>query len=254
MEVKNERFRERIDEANNLISIFMPEEKTRRRHRNKMDDPKLDEKKQIAKRIRRYIYTQSERPRSTFQYACTLDKRFPVLESLSPELQRSASLMGAQRYLEKIPYLSSRFLSSDEQSLVARQCIILEFPVGEVFRMDQGVDGFGRGILVQANGLAWRSSQLKGLMSIVSRGVIGDGRVLLEDGHPGTKGVVHCLSFSLVAFIPRQAILSALARNPTAWMECARWKYLGACLVAKATRSRDEAQERTAQMPLQENN
>jgi len=240
MEVKNEMFRERIDEANDLISAFLPEEKKALgRNRNSYDHA-LDEKKRVAKRIRRYIYTQSERPRSNLRFVSSIEQAFPVLESLSPNLQRSASLMLGQKFLEKIPYLSSRFLSNDEQSLVAHQSVLLELPGGEVFPMNQGVNEYGRGILVQLNGLAWRSSNLKSKMPIVSGGVLGRGMVLLEDGHPGVRGVVGFPSFSVVMLIPRPAILSALARNPAAWKECARWWYLGASLVAKAIGSIDE--------------
>jgi len=242
MEVKKELFRERIDRANNLISIFFPEEKAARK-KDLRGDPQLVEKERVAMNIRRYIYTQSERPLSITCFVRSLEEAFPVLETLSPELQRSSCLMLMQKFFERVPYLSSRFLSSDEQSIIATRCVILELPCGETFHMQDGIDGYGRGILVQRSGLVTRQSKLVNLMPIVSGGIFGADTVLLEDGSQGTGGEIHILSFSVMVFIPRQAIVDALARNPAAWNECACWKYFGACLVEKAAQIRVEMEK-----------
>jgi hypothetical protein len=216
MAVKNELFRARIDEANQLISVFLPEEQEkrnermiissyRRRRRRRSNNNNNNnnnnsttatstnsiiqddhnslhygERKRLATRIRRYIYTQSERPVSSFRYQSNMEERFPVLTSLPPELCRSSTLMVVRRYLQEVPYLSSRFLSFHAQSLVAQRCVFLEFPPEEVYRMDKGVDGYGRGVLVQNSGLLWRTSKLCGSMPILSGGVVGDGHVLLS--------------------------------------------------------------------------
>lgn len=272
----------------------------RRRRKNRGS---LAERKQVAKRIRKYIYTQNERRRSTFRFQCLIQDKYPVLKSLSPELQRTSTLMVVQQYLQKVPYLSSRYLSWHEQSLVAQQCSILEFPAEEIFRMgpadeddDQtntnnnnaGGDGFnfnsnsvcsgngsygnysnnlgnksyeryGRGIIIQMSGVLWRSSILKGEMPMLFEGVVGIESVLLEDeqvilpdfddDNDSTSSkrrknrkhsayvdedVVALVSFSQLLYIPRDAVLTALARNPRAWNECARWKYVAAGIVQQA--------------------
>eukprot|EP00934_Nitzschia_sp_Nitz4_P004066 Nitzschia sp. Nitz4//scaffold185_size43419//2298//4187//NITZ4_007292-RA/size43419-processed-gene-0.78-mRNA-1//-1//CDS//3329539682//4056//frame0 len=259
MEVKGERFRERIDEANTLIEAFLPEEGRGlfpHNHKHKPTKAELGtltyqqylERRKVAKRIRKYVYAQNDQFRSTARFRSELEDKFPILETLSPQLQRSSMLMVYKMFLEKVPYLSSKFLSFEEQSLVARQCMILEFPAEEVYHMD-GVVGhdnhdederevqFGRGILIQKSGILWRSSSLCKRMNPMSKGVVGDGSVLLEDSKfrdEDAGSFVRFMTFSTILFVPRSAVLSALARNPQAWAESARWKYLAAALVQKA--------------------
>jgi hypothetical protein len=189
----------------------------------------------MAKRIRRYIYTQSERETSTLRYASSFEEAFPVLETLSPELKRSSILMVVRKFIERVPYLSSRYLSFHEQSLVAQECLFVEFPCGEPFRMEQGISEYGRGIIIQVKGLFWRSStRLLPSAPVLSGDVVGGSTVLLEDDHPGSEEHFRAISFSSAMFIPREAVLSALSRNPSCWKECARWRYFGAALVSKA--------------------
>jgi len=237
MNIKSEIFRGRIDEANNLISVFLEPEKE---HCKKSQinitegDQALAEKKKVARSIRRYIYTQAERPRSTCRGVSSLKEAYPVLETLSPALQRTSSLLIVQEYLDRIPYLSSRFLSTEERARVAEQCMVMELPCGEMVRLDENFTHSGRGILAQIKGLAVRSSRLQRVMPIVENGIFGDGTVLLEEDHPGAMTKVHFLSFSVVAFIPRDAVLSVLSKNSIAWQH-ARWKYMASSIVAKAT-------------------
>jgi len=237
MEVKNEIFRGRLEQANHLISVFLPPESESRDEdqADKENDKALlkKKKKKLSRSIRRYIYTQANRPWSTYRSISNLDQAFPVLESLSPEQRRSSSLLLLQKYLNKVRYLSSRFLSCEDQARVAEQCMIMEFPCGEVIRLDEGVSDLGRGILSLVKGLAWRSRRLQGIMPILHNGAFGAGDVLSEDGHPGPMSKVHFLSYSMVIFIPREAVLSALARNPSAW-KCARWAYAGSCIIERA--------------------
>lgn len=248
-EIRNEMFRERIDGANQLINVFLPPVKEDYRqerewlegsHRPSMQSQRRDistkrrHGKHLAKRIRRFIYNQSEQYNSINTHCSTLEGRFPVLETLSPEIRRMAGFMVVQRYLEEVPYLSSMYLKADEQSLVAQECLFLEFSCEETFRLEEGLQDHGRGLYVQVSGLSWRSSKLCTQTKILSRGVIGEDSVLLEDGHLGAQGSVQFLSFSSLLFVPRAAILSALERNPKAWAGSARWKYAGAALVASA--------------------
>lgn len=240
MEIKNELFRERIDAANHVISVFMDNGSDNKGrgggglssslNRNEI----VQEKVRVAKRIRRYVYSQSALPNSTNQHTSSLSDAFPVLESLTPELQLSASLMLAQTYLERIPYLSMKYLSREQQANLARQCVLTEFPKEEHVDLDTGIEGHGRGILVQYTGSSWRASKLVTLMPIVSCAVVGAEHVLLKDGQPGTRVRVTFTSFSQCMFIPRTAIMEALAENPNAWTECARWKYLAALFVESA--------------------
>lgn len=234
MQVKQELFRQRIDEANNLISVFMQGRRNSHARNEEENSDDEDEKKKVAKRIRRFVYNQHDSNLSIYRYVSNLETAFPVMESLSPDLKRSACLMLAQKYLNQVPYLSSRFLSSEEQSHVAKECIVCEFPREEVFRLDQGICGHGRGVLVLMTGAVWRSSKLTGIMSIISGGVVGDGHVLLEDGRLILDTNVTFISFGQCLFIPRTAILAALDRNSAAWTDCARWKYFATCLVEKA--------------------
>ena len=192
----------------------------------------------LAKRIRRYIYMQNERP-SNMRYVSSMEDYYPVLGSLPPDLQRASVLMVVQDQLNRVPYLSSRFLSKDEQSRVAQQCIILEFPLEDrMFLLEDGVGDYGRGILVQQSGLLWRTANnLCTFRPILSGGVVGEGSVLLDDEYVDewkSGPTVTSLSFVTAVFIPRDAVLLALERNPRAWTECARWYYLGAEIIRRA--------------------
>jgi hypothetical protein len=63
--------------------------------------------------------------------------------------------------------------------------------------------------------------------SMVTSGMAyGVCKALVEDGHSGSVGELQILAFSKVGFIPRSVVLKALERNPRAWKDCARWKYL----------------------------
>jgi hypothetical protein len=131
-----------------------------------------------------------------------------------------------------VPYLSSRFLSIAARSEVALECVFLEFAAGEVIDIGRGVGDLGRGIFVIRKGLCLlRTHYSDELAELLLPGMTcGDGRVLVEDGHPLIKGYLHVMSFAKVLFIPRRAVLAALAKNPTAWKKCARWKYFIAVL------------------------
>ena len=107
-----------------------------------------------------------------------------------------------------------------------------------MYLLEDGVADYGRGILVQQSGLLWRSAnELCTSRPILSGGVVGGMTVLLEDDE--VDGVnegptVISLSFVTAIFIPRDVVMSALERNPHAWTESARWKYLGAQLIRRA--------------------
>jgi hypothetical protein len=216
MNARSEIYRERIDDANRMIKEFDAGD---RLIGSDSDIQAAEEARDLEHRIKSYIYNQYTMSNST---ACVsnLSQTFPVIETLSPDLQRLSALMLFKDDLETVPYLSSRFLTNAARSEVAMECVLLEFAAGEVFDIEKGVGDLGRGILVFRKGLGHLQSHysLPGMPC-------GDGKVLVEDDHQACKGYLHFLSFSKVVFIPRKAVLAALAKHPTAWKKCARWKY-----------------------------
>ena len=87
----------------------------------------------------------------------TLSEAFPTVDHLSPELRKVCALHLTHAYLETIPYLSSKYLSPDEQAEVALQCRTLEFAAGEHFSFHPE---FGRGVLLFKHGLGFNSQNL----------------------------------------------------------------------------------------------
>lgn len=128
--------------------------------------------------------------------------------------------------LERIPYLSSRFLSTEDQCQVAIQCSLVVAPAGELVDFSK----LERGIYVFIQGTA-ASLGNQGRWKMVTAGkACGFTRVLFDNGHTCSLGGLYFLSFSKMAFIPRSAVLEVLERNPRAWKACARWIYLQGCL------------------------
>jgi hypothetical protein len=216
MNSRSEIYRERIDQANEMIQNFDAGHVLKG---NGPDVQAAQDSGDLGRRIKDYIHNQYVMSDHT---ACVSDlsQTYPVLETLSPDLQRLSALMVFKDDLETVPYLSSRFLTIEARSKVAMECVFLEFAAGEVIDIEKGVGDLGRGIFSfrKGLGLLHRHYSLPGMPC-------GDGIVLVEDGHPAVKGRLHFLNFAKVVFIPRKAVLAALAKNPTAWKECARWIY-----------------------------
>jgi len=165
--------------------------------------------------------------------ALTLSEAYPTLDVLSPELRKVCALHLTHTYLEIIPYLSSKYLSPDDQAEVALQCRTLEFAAGEHFKSHPA---FGRGILIFKHGLGFTSrNQTKSNFSW-TRDLGGHAadvnEVLIEDGYCREKQMVyHFIYYTKVLFVPRSAIMNILEKNPVAWKECARWRYFRAALI-----------------------
>jgi hypothetical protein len=194
-------------------------------YRHGQEQPEV---KQAAKRIRNYIHHQYIMSNAS-TCASNLAQRFPVLETLSPELQREASVLLMNQYLKAIPYLSSKYLSTDEQYSVAMECLLLEFGAGENVNIKDS--GLGRGVFIMKQGCAlitrgnmsWRREKY----TLLSTGMaFGRGKVLVSDDHPASEGTLQFLTFSKVVFIPRKAILAALEKNEKAWKCSARWIFI----------------------------
>jgi len=165
--------------------------------------------------------------------ALTLSEAYPTLDILSPELRKLCALHLTHTYLETIPYLSSKYLSADEQAEIALQCRTLEFAAGEHFSSHPE---FGRGLLIFKNGFAFTSRNLTKTNLNWTRDQGGHAadanEVLVEDEYYKEKQIAyHFISFSKVLFVPRSAIMNALGKNPVAWKECARWRYFRATLI-----------------------
>jgi hypothetical protein len=232
MNARSKIYMERIDQTNAMIKEFALPDTLEDDCR---DVEATEEARNLERRIKNYLHNQHT---TSYHNACVSDMKqsFPAMETLSPDLQRLSAFMVLKDDLETVPYLSSRFLSIEARSEVAIECVFLEFAAGEVIDIEKGVGHLGRGIFVFQKGIGlFRSheSHFNGLYDLLLPGMTcGDKKVLVEDGHPAVKGNLHFLSFAKVVFIPRKAVLACLAKHPTAWKECARWKYFMAALLS----------------------
>jgi len=132
---------------------------------------------------------------------------------------------------------------------------VLEFAPGDLIDLQQTttISDLGRGLLVFNRGLAfgfdYRSHSHFVSTLLTSRSVFGDAKVLLEDGHPATKGRLKCLTLTQVIFIPRETILGVLDKNARAWKESARWAYIRLILLSEAASRKIGKQPRQVQGP-----
>lgn len=113
----------RLDEANELIKDFESDE-------DKNDIFFGPIKSECSRSIKSYIHTQNSRSHSNVSVS-TIFEAYPVLPSLTPNLQLTSCLIVMRKYLETIPYLSSKYLTMEEQSEVAMQCAFIDFAAGE---------------------------------------------------------------------------------------------------------------------------
>jgi hypothetical protein len=231
----------RMDKANQLVKNFQ--------------DSKLPETVtgsstglETSKRVRRFLTNQ--RDHSTKNWldegnSMTLSEAYPTLDILSPELKRVCALHLTHSFLETVPYLSSKYLSPDEQAEIALQCITLEFGAGEHFSSHPE---FGRGILIFTSGLGFTTRTLVKKSFTWTRGLKGHAldvnEVLVEDEYHKEKQLVyHFVNFTKVLFLPRSAIMTIFEKNPVAWKQCARWRYFGAALVLESLKDADNVVE-----------
>lgn len=206
----------RMDEARELISDFQAKD---------------DYKRMWSNKIKEYIQTQhvrSNKPASMIR----LYQAYPVLKSLTPEMQCVSSFLLMNKYLEAVTYLSSKFLSMEEQSKLAFQCTFVDFAAGENASPRLGIDHLGAGLFIMKSGIAMHSGVVGRSANFILAGMsFGNGEVLLEDNLCPHRNL-HFITFSKVIFIPRDAILEILRLNRRAWKECARWRYLASLLIS----------------------
>jgi len=233
MQVRAESYRTRIDQANKFIHEFADPDEL-----SDDDDETVAtfESKVVARQIRKYIHKQYTVSKGETCLS-TVPSYFPVFDTLTPELQRASSVLLHNKYLKAVPYLSSRYMSQEDQSIVAMQCISLDFNSGEIIDTDNAVGGIGRGVFVFRRGCAFsplhKISHGEGAGLVTPGMTSGAGKVLLADDNKAARGKLHFLTFSQVVFIPRKAIIEALKKSEKAWKECGRWIYLRTLLIAK---------------------
>ena len=238
-------FNQRADEANTLIRYFNNptfgdrDEKTagpQAMHLSAVgsfDQPTSLNKAVVGKRIRRFIFEQYKMSPASSS-SNEMKDLFPILPSLPPELQKMAIVLVLQRFIETVPYLSSTFLNIEEQCSVALSCKFLEFSMGEVIKLD--AFELGRGIFVLKSGCAFvvrndHERPLKDRFQLLSAGsAFGAGKVLIEEDHSASRGLLKFLTMGSVVFIPKAAISAIFDSNKKAWKDCARWKYVATML------------------------
>ena len=223
-------YKVKMDSANSLINSFSPIDP------NREPDYGVGDAEVLASRIRRFLteqYNKTSRlsPDSEFN-SKKLEEVYPLIEHLSPELRQLTSLHLHRGVLEKIPYLSSKYLSPTEQSEVAFKCVFIEFARGETFYEDIQ---YGRGVLLLKNGfcMATRKSKPEQKRWYTRGEPIGINDVLVDGDFLGRdeKRRLTFYSYSLALYIPRSVIMKVLKKRPDIWKDCARWCYLQACLL-----------------------
>eukprot|EP00569_Conticribra_weissflogii_P001433 CAMPEP_0171354576 /NCGR_PEP_ID=MMETSP0878-20121228/44776_1 /TAXON_ID=67004 /ORGANISM="Thalassiosira weissflogii, Strain CCMP1336" /LENGTH=246 /DNA_ID=CAMNT_0011860553 /DNA_START=1198 /DNA_END=1935 /DNA_ORIENTATION=+ len=174
-------------------------------------------------RVRRFITNQRDRASNKWldsHSAPTLTDQYPTLEILSPELQRLCALHLLQPMIESVPYLSSRYLSPEEQADIALKSVSLEFSNGEHFTQHFGL---GRGLMIFRTGLAYATRKNLSWKSFYWRKSCPDhpmdvNEILVEDDFMSERQLVyHFVGFTRVLFIPRSVVMEALENNESAW-------------------------------------
>ena len=243
MNSNNQQYIRSLDKANHLIHSFSPPAV----EVEDGDAFRAGHKDRVATRIRKFVRSQYDYKMVLNRYGNSpnLEQVYPTLQGLSEELRQLASLQLMQRYLEMIPYLSSKYLSAHEQSTLAFKCRYVEFARGELYAKHPN---YGRGIMIPLRGMALNMGTVGAHGSSFRRGTlqtfgIGDpfgvDDVLVEDSFFDNELPLYRFSsYALCSFIPQSAIYDAMETNKSAWKRCGRWAYLRGCLL-KLARCKD---------------
>ena len=219
-----------MDQANQMVKDF-----TVKKLPKEITGSSFSEEIKVSKRVRRFITEQRDKATTksmSYETAETLEERYPTLSIVSPELRRMCALHLTHTFIEAVPYLSSKYLSPDEQAYVALNSFNLEFCAGETFRAHKE---YGRGILISRVGFFFtvrHSERELRMRKAVTAYPPDTSEVLVEDDlYPERQLTYHFAGFTKVFFIPRSVILEILANNEKAWKDCARWGYAGAAMI-----------------------
>ena len=188
MGVRAEAYRHRSDQANELIQAFSD---TNDATTLVAEDGELLASKVVAKHVRNYIHKQYVVARGD-SCVSTIQDYFPVFNTLTPETSGSCKCVTTERTTSNtVPYLSSKYLSRQEQAEIAQQCMYLQFASGEIIRTECPVEGLGRGVYIFRGGCAFSFDESKSTVKhkFSSFGLVipgmsyGSDTVLLEDGN-----------------------------------------------------------------------
>jgi hypothetical protein len=201
------------------------------------------EEVKVSKRVRRFI-TESRDKATTksmdYEFAETLEERYPTLSIVSPELKKLCALHLAHTLIETVPYLSSKFLSSEEQAHIALNSYYQEFCSGEKFKAHSE---HGRGILIFRLGFGFTvrkclNGELRWRKGLNGHPADVDEVLVDDDYYPERQLTYHFAGFTKVFFIPRSVIMEVLEKNPRAWNECARYRFVMASIILKSDDSK----------------
>lgn len=222
-----------MDQCNQMVKDF-----TVGRLPNSQTGSQLEDVK-VSKRVRRFITETRDRATTKSlgcEFAESLEDKYPTLSIVSPELKRLCALHLTHTLLETVPYLSSKYLSPEEQANIALNSLQLEFSSGETFTSHKE---HGRGILIFRLGFGFTirkcpSGELHWRKGLVGHPADVDEVLVDDDYYPESQLQYHFAGFTKVFFIPRRVILETLERNPRAWKECASWRYTVAAMILKS--------------------
>ena len=238
MSVDSMDYKRKMEEMNSMIGCFSPTVDDR--HEAAEMEVGVGRVDVVAQRMRRFVSNHYDAKALDQPYGDlnteTLEQIFPAINGLSPELQRLASIHLMRKYFELVPYLSSAYLSAEEQSRLAFKCKFLEMSRGELYSKKPV---HGRGIMILRRGFVIRagSEWIDGVYEspiFATYGTdepFGVDASLVEDEYLGLhRPAYRFLSYSLVIFIPQSVVYEVLSSNKKAWRDCARWRYLRVCL------------------------
>ena len=237
MQAESEEYVNQMDAANKMMRDFTEK---------KLPESVVPGREKSSQRVRQFLTKQRDTKSKSWAHASAyrLEDAYPTLRVLSPALRQVCALHLAHSFLETVPYLSSRYLSPQEQAVVAEGSVTLEFSRAEAFSAHPDL---GRGLLIFRQGIV-TASRLVGRDFTWHSGLVDKpidvNEVLVEDEFAKEHHLVyHSVGFARAFFVPRSVILTALENNEAAWKECARWRYFLGALVLSSEKSKKKYHE-----------
>lgn len=231
--VQNE-YQQRLNQANHMIRDFVECDDSIQFP----DASKRDVYNNTPQRVKRFLTRQKDtttKPWLDETNTPTLIDKYPTLDFLSPGLQSYCALHLLSPLIERVPYLSTRHLSPEDQAEIALRSVNLEFSPGERFTHHSKL---GRGIIIFQQGFGIITRDVAHISSSWRRcspsSCVEFCDVLPENDFCSESEVLfHFVSYSRCLFIPRTVILDILSKNADVWKDSARWFYLQGCMVRK---------------------